>query len=140
MTGGGAATSRGPPPTPSPSAPDASATDASATGTDALVPDMPQKSPAPRPSVSDTRLGNLVENLYKAIKSSERVGDGTTMDAIRNEIRTGRPTGGCFHTTKGKETLRGLQNWLRRNPAASGADRSVAENLIRQLDDALGGR
>ena len=101
---------------------------------------MPQKPPAPRPSVSETRLGNLVDNLYKGTDSPKRVGDGTTMDAIRNEMRTGRPTGGYFHTTKGKETLRGLENWLRRNPGATDADRSVAENLIHQLRDALGGR
>jgi hypothetical protein len=101
---------------------------------------MPQRPPALRPSVSETRLGNLVENLYKGTDDPKRVGDGTTMDAIRNEMRTGRPTGGYFHTTKGKETLRGLENWLRRNPGATDADRSVAENLIHQLRDALGGR
>jgi hypothetical protein len=106
----------------------------------AEVPDIPQKPPASRPPVSDPKLSNLVDNLYKGVHSHGRTGDGSTMDAIRNEIRTGRPTSGKFHVTKGRESLRGLQNWLRRNPGASDADRSAAENLIDQLHDALGGR
>jgi len=104
------------------------------------APDVPQKPSASRPPVSDPKLSNLVDNLYKGVDSPGRAGDGTTMDAIRNELRTGRPTSGKFHITKGRESLRGLQNWLRRNPGASDADRSVAENLMDQLHDALGGR
>ena len=90
--------------------------------------------------MSDLKLSTVVENLYKNADSPRRVGDGTTMDAIRNEIRTRRPTSGKYHITKGQESLRGLQNWLRRNPGASEADRSVARNLVDQLHDALGGR
>lgn len=104
----------------------------------AAVPDVPRRPPAVRPAVADGRLGNLVENLYKGADGENRVGDGTTMDAIRNERLTGRPTGGRFHRTKGRETLRGLENWLRRTTDADESDRSAAERLVRQLRDALG--
>lgn len=61
------------------------------------------------------------------------------MDAVRAELLTGRATGRRFHITKARETIRGLQNWLRRNPDASPGDRAVAQDLIDQLKDALRG-
>lgn len=100
--------------------------------------DLPQAPPAVRPSTSDARLSNLVHNLFKGAGGAGRIGDGTTMDAIRNERRTGRPTGGTFHTVKGQETRRGLQNWLRRHPDADETDRATARRLIDELNDALG--
>lgn len=67
------------------------------------------------------------------------VGNGTTMDAIRNEVATGVPTGGRMHTIKGQETLRGLNNWLRRNPDAAYSDRLVAQSLADELSLVLRG-
>ncbi len=51
------------------------------------------------------------------------------MDAIRNEIATGVPTGGRMHTIKEQETLNGLNNWLRRNKDADYDGRLVAQSL-----------
>jgi hypothetical protein len=61
------------------------------------------------------------------------------MDAVRSELVTGQATGRRSHITKARETIRGLQNWLRRNSDASPADRAVAQDLIDQLKDALRG-
>ena len=93
----------------------------------------------PTPRVSDVKLQNLVDNLYKGTTNPNRVGNGTTMDAIRNESATGLPTGGRMHTTKGEETLRGLNNWLRRNPNADYHDQLVARSLADELSSALQG-
>jgi RHS repeat-associated protein len=93
----------------------------------------------PTPKVSSAKLQNLVDNLYKGTTNPNRVGNGTTMDAIRNEIATGVPTGGRLHTTKGQETLNGLNNWLRRNPEANYYDRQVAQSLADELSSVLRG-
>jgi hypothetical protein len=105
------------------------------------APDMPQKPPAIRPDLSseDPRINNLLDNIYKGTNGPNRIGDGTTMDAVRNEIATGRPTGGTFHSTKARETINGLMKWLDRNPTAAG-DRSAVQDLIQQLRNALEGQ
>jgi hypothetical protein len=91
----------------------------------------------PTPSVSNPRLQNLVNNLYKGTTYPGRVGNGTTMDAIRNELATGLPTAGKLHSIKGEETLRGLENWLRANPGGSASDRLVARSLADELKAVL---
>ncbi len=93
----------------------------------------------PTPQVGSTKLQNLVNNLYKGTTNPNRVGNGTTMDAIRNEIATGVPTGGRMHTIKGQETLNGLNNWLRRNKDADYYDRLVAQSLADELSLVLRG-
>lgn len=91
------------------------------------------------PIVESRKLGNIVENLYKGTKNPDRVGDGTTADAIRFEIATGELTHGRPHQAKGLESERGLSNFLRRNPDASDHDRQVAQQLLDDLSSARGG-
>jgi hypothetical protein len=93
----------------------------------------------PTPQVGSTKLQNLVNNLYKGTTNPNRVGNGTTMDAIRNQIATCVPTGGRMHTIKGQETLNGLNNWLRRNKDADYYDRLVAQGLADKLSLVLRG-
>lgn len=38
----------------------------------------------------------------------------------------------------GQNYLRGLNKWLGANPIASPGDRATAENLIKDLEDAMG--
>jgi RHS repeat-associated protein len=92
----------------------------------------------PTPRVSDPKLQNYVDNLYKGTTNPSRVGTGTTADAVRNELATGLPTGGTFHRTKAQETINGLRRWLRNNPNGSHSDRLVARSLMDDLVDALG--
>ncbi|GAB3248875.1 PrsW family glutamic-type intramembrane protease [Kineosporia babensis] len=105
------------------------------------VPDLPQKPPAPIPRVRHWRLQNIVKELYKGTTRSNRVGDGTTMDAIRNELRTGRPTGGTFHREKGEVSLNGINRWLRTyERQASSEDVKWARWLKTELQRALKGQ
>jgi hypothetical protein len=90
------------------------------------------------PKVTDTKLGNIVSDLYKGARAPNPIGSGSTADAIRNEISTGLATGGRFHSQKGTEYIRALQNWLAKNPNASHYDRMVAESLKNDLLNALG--
>jgi hypothetical protein len=91
------------------------------------------------PSVTDPKLKNYVDNLYKGAKGPNPIGTGSTADAVRNELLTGLPTHGRFHSQKAQETINGLTNWLRKNPNASHHDRLVAQSLIDDLKAALGG-
>ena len=93
----------------------------------------------PTPQVGSTKLQNLVGNLYKGTTNPNRVGNGTTMDAIRNELATGVPTAGRMHSIKGQETLNGVNNWLRRNPDAAYHDRLVGQSLADELSLVLRG-
>lgn len=95
--------------------------------------------PAQPPSVSNPRLGNIVRDLYKGTTNPNRVGNGTTMDAIRHELATGQATSGRMHLQKGREYVNALTNWLRRNPNASAGDRNVAQQLLDDLTNALAG-
>lgn len=91
----------------------------------------------PTPVVESTKLQNIVNNLYKGTTNPNRLGNGTTMDAIRSEIATGAPTGGRMHLTKGQESLRGLDNWLAKNPDAPYYDRLVGQSLADELRGVL---
>jgi hypothetical protein len=94
--------------------------------------------PAVKPEVEDPKLNNLLDNLYKGVDNPNRVGDGTTADAIRHEHQSGQDVGGRNHDIKGRETVQGLDNWLKSHPDAPAHERAVAEteraNLIQALN------
>lgn len=91
----------------------------------------------PMPGVSNTKLQNIVNDLYKGTTNPGRVGTGTTADAVRNELATGLPTGGKFHSEKAQIYINGLNNVLKQDLTAS--DRLVAQSLLDDLVDALRG-
>lgn len=93
---------------------------------------------ATKPQVADAKLGNIIDNLYKGTENPDRVGDGTTADAVRYERETGDNVHGRSHSQKAEESIRALENWLRKNPEAPESDRLVAELEIVNLRDALG--
>ncbi len=90
------------------------------------------------PQVADTKLGNIVRDLYKGAKMPAPVGTGSTADAIRSELATGLPTAGRFHSQKGAQYINALDNWLQKNPTAAHYDRMVADSLKNDLASALG--
>lgn len=99
---------------------------------------LPDRKPGrPRPDAEDPKLTNYVNQLFKGVESPKRFGDGTTMDAIRHELRTGETVHNRRHLIKGEETLRGLERWLRQNPDASQSDRRVAQQLADEIREAL---
>ena len=94
----------------------------------------------PEPQVVDDKLKNLVRDLYKGARTKEPIGTGSTADAIRSEAETGEPVGGKFHTQKGGEYARALENWLARNSGAAAGDRAAAESILSDLRNALAGK
>jgi len=93
-----------------------------------------------RPTVTNPKLGNLVKDLYKGANTKNPIGTGSTADAIRQEMATGEAVGGRFHTQKGTEYVKALENWLTKNAGASAADRSAAQSILEDLRNALAGK
>jgi hypothetical protein len=96
--------------------------------------------PTPSVSPSQPKLQNIVDDLYRGTTNPQRVGNGTTMDAIRHELATGQAVHGRRHLEKGQIYSNGLRNWLRRNPGASDHDRRVAQSLYDELQAAMRGQ
>jgi RHS repeat-associated protein len=88
-----------------------------------------------KPYVRDPDLQRLMDKLYRP---GAQVGSGSTADAIRYELRTGKPVEGVWHSTKGEEFITALTRWLKQNPNALPGDRAAAENVILDLRNALG--
>ena len=90
-----------------------------------------------RPVVQNPALSNIMDDLYRP---GARIGSGSTAAAVRHEAATGSTVGGRLHTQKAQESVTRLQKWLDRNPTARPGDRAAAENVMRDLQNALGGR
>ena len=98
----------------------------------------PIRPAAQQPTVEGAPLKNILDALYRSSRSPNRVGDGTTADAIRWERASGELVGGKPHSQKGVQNIRALKRWLRQNPHASAHDRGVAQNELSNLLNALG--
>jgi len=90
-----------------------------------------------KPAVNDPKLNKIVDKLYR---DNATVGNGSTAAAVRSEKSTGQPVGGKFHTQKAEDTIRELNDWISKNPKATPNDKAVAENLIRDMTNALQGK
>ncbi|OPX42857.1 hypothetical protein CLHUN_31810 [Ruminiclostridium hungatei] len=61
------------------------------------------------------------------------------MDAVRNELKTGLPTNGKFHTQKLNDYSNALQRRLRAGDL-NDYDKSVVNSLIEDINKALSGK
>ena len=89
-----------------------------------------------KPVVSDPRLKFLVNELYRA---DAKIGSGSTAAAIRKEMREGVKVGNKRHSQKAEQMIEPLQKWLDTSPKARPGDRAAAENIIRDMLNALKG-
>jgi len=92
-----------------------------------------------KPNVTNEKLKNIINDLYKGQGGPNTIGNGTTMDAVRNEIKTGLPTNGKFHTQKLNDYLNALQRRLRAGDL-NDYDKSVVNTLIEDITNALNGK
>lgn len=90
-----------------------------------------------RPYVSSPGLSGLLDDLYRP---GAQVGSGSTAAAVRLELANpGALVGGRSHIQKAEDYIRALDDWLARNPTASPGDRAAAENVIKDMQNALNG-
>jgi len=90
-----------------------------------------------RPIVQDPKLFDIMEELYT--DHPNKVGSGSTAAAFREELVTGKPVGGKFHDMKVEQRITNLKGWIRDNPIAMPGDRAAAENVLKDLQNALKG-
>jgi hypothetical protein len=88
------------------------------------------------PTAENGKLKNYIDQLYKHANKPGTVGNGTTMDALREEVVAGAGR----HIQKGQEIVNGLRTWLAENPGASYHDRLVAQSLYDELVSIFAGR
>jgi len=67
-----------------------------------------------------------------------RIGNGSTADVIRHELRTGELLSPKGHFQKGVEMRTSLQRIMERE-SLSASDRQIADQLLRDLQSALSG-
>lgn len=103
------------------------------------VADLPTRLPRPKPTAGSSKLQNIVDDIWKHAGRPGSKGDGTTFDALRNEIRTGKPSAGKFHYQKAADLMTGLHKILA-DPATSSADRALAQDILRQFGEAWKGK
>ncbi len=89
-----------------------------------------------KPHVEDPRLAGLMDELYR---DGAQIGSGSTADAVRHELATGGTVGGRTHSQKAEDYSRALERWLDNNPTARAGDRAAAENVLRDMQNALNG-
>lgn len=88
------------------------------------------------PHVQDPQLKEIMKNLYK---SGATEGSGSTAAAVRLERKTGEPLKGRMHSQKAADRSKQIEKWLRDHPTASPGDRAGAENVLRDMQNALEG-
>ncbi|WP_173052651.1 hypothetical protein [Candidatus Nitrotoga sp. AM1P] len=88
-----------------------------------------------KPSVSDAQLSQIVDSLYR---ENAAIGSGSTADAVRFERHTGQTVGGRQHIQKAEDSIRSLERWKRNNPNASAQDKAATEQILLDLNDAIG--
>lgn len=89
-----------------------------------------------KPATKDPQLTRIMNKNWR---DNAQVGNGSTAAAVRHELATGQPVGGVYHAQKARETIRSLERWLEAHPTATPGDRAAAENVIRDLRNALAG-
>jgi len=67
------------------------------------------------------------------------VGNGSTADAIRHELKTGELLSPKGHFQKGIEMRNGLMKDIR-SGRLNGADTGIARSLVKDLQNALSGQ
>ena len=90
-----------------------------------------------KPIVANVELQNILDELYRA---NAKIGSGSSAAALRYEKVTGMSVSGKFHEIKVMDKSRELTKWLKNNPTASAGDRAAAENVLRDMSNALKGR
>jgi hypothetical protein len=88
-----------------------------------------------RPYVQDKKLAATLKEIHR---DSGTIGNGSTAAAVRTEISTGLPVKGKFHIQKAEDNIIRLQKWINDNPSARPGDRAAAENVLKDLLNALG--
>lgn len=92
------------------------------------------------PKVKDPDLQNRLKDAYlREGQVPKKGGDGSLVDAIKYEKRTGEKIGDKDHVKKGQNVRNSLENWLKKNKDADPSDIETAQRVLQEIKDALNG-
>ena len=91
-----------------------------------------------KPTVTNPQLQSIIDVIYKGQNAKGHIGNGTIMDAVRNELITGKPTKGVYHSKKARVTVNELKKQIS-NGNLDDHDKRMARALIRNIKKALSG-
>jgi hypothetical protein len=84
-------------------------------------------------TVKDEKLLEQMDWLYR---EKAKIPPYSTAAAYRHEKVTGELVGGSRHDLKTQESIPFLERWLKNTPSASSHDRSIAEQVLKDLQNA----
>ena len=93
---------------------------------------------AEKPTVSNSKLQSAIDDLYSGQGSKGQIGNGTMMDAVRNEIKTGNPTKGKYHSEKARSSIKNLEKQLSSGKLDK-QEKKIVRELVKDLRSALSG-
>ena len=91
-----------------------------------------------KPKVTNQELQNAIDEIYKGQGSRRQIGNGSVMDAVRNEQKTGGSTKGKYHSKKARGTINRLEKQIGIG-RLSIEEKKIARELIKDLKKALSG-
>jgi hypothetical protein len=89
-----------------------------------------------KPAASNEELQGIVDKLYQDTDTIE----GGTAGAVRQELSTGQQVAGHWHSQDAADTIKQLNNFLKKNPGLSSYDQNLVKALIEDLSNALSGK
>ena len=89
-----------------------------------------------KPNVSDAKTQRIIDELYKGQNAKNKIGNGTMMDAIRYERKTGKLTGNRLHSKKGKDMVTRLNGRIC-SGRLSNEDKKIVRAIREDLEKAL---
>lgn len=96
--------------------------------------------PSPRQhllgSATDPKLKSRIDKMYRA---NAKIGNGSTADVIRYELRTGKLLSPSGHSQKGTEMINGLLKDIK-SGRLNASDTEIAKKLVKDLENALSGQ
>nr|MBI9051624.1 hypothetical protein [Anaerolineaceae bacterium] len=91
-----------------------------------------------KPKVINDKLQGIVDKLFEGAGKPKQIGNGSQMDAVRNELATKKPTYGRFHSNSIENTIKSLQELIKTG-YLDPHDTDVALALIADINKALKG-
>ncbi len=98
-----------------------------------------------KPSVTNGRLSNIVNNCFRGAPKGTTIGDGSAFAACSHEVKTGNKVGGRSHIQKIQEVQSGLKKLQSKHSnkdspvSLSSGDLGVVTTLLKACTDALSG-
>jgi hypothetical protein len=90
----------------------------------------------PRGVREGSRVWKVLQTMFKRPPGKGITGNGSSVAAVENEARTGKPTNGKYHETSARDEARGFENAIG-DPATTPAEAEAGRAAIQYANTAL---